>query len=93
MPFYRRLSKLREQSGDLGLVIVSPDPLQETNALLRDQGVMAVKVVEAPLASIGVSSTPTLLVVDSTGVVRDVVVGKLPAVREQQFIDTLTVPR
>jgi hypothetical protein len=93
MPLYRRLSELRQANPELGLVVVSPDPLQETSDLLQSQGVIPSKIYEAELASFGVFRTPTLLVVDKNGIVRDTVVGKLEASREQQLIASLAMPR
>lgn len=54
---------------------------------LSKQGVFVDDVKQISLDSIGAEGTPTLILVDSSGIVKDVWVGKLPKTVEATVID------
>ena len=56
---------------------------------LKDEGVRVDQVKQASLGDIGVRGTPTLLLVNSAGVVTNVWVGKLQPDQEQQVLAAL----
>ena len=82
-PFYQKLIQERS-SNDVKFVAVMPQPVAEGREYLNKLGVKIDEVYQSPLQSIGVRSTPTLLLVDNTGVVTDSWVGKLQPERENQ---------
>ena len=86
-PFYR---KLEEQVGkDLKTVAVLPQPVAEAEQSLNGEGVHVDRVEQATMAGIGVKGTPTMLLVNSAGVVTKVWVGKIQPEREQEVLAAL----
>jgi hypothetical protein len=59
------------------LVALLPQPLQESRTYLDKLGIKVDDVAQSPLNSVGVSGTPTLLLIDNQGAVIDSWVGKL----------------
>lgn len=87
-PFYRRL--LQEVEGStVRLVAVLPQQIGEGKAYLNSLSVPIDEVRQAPLSSLGVSGTPTLILVDSTGVVTESWLGRLPPEKESEVLNRL----
>ncbi|MGA3325449.1 MAG: redoxin family protein [Terriglobia bacterium] len=74
-PFFQRLQKERPE--DFKLVAVMPQAADESRKYLEGEGVHVDDVKQATLSTIGVTGTPTLLLVDNTGTVANVWQGKL----------------
>jgi|WetSurMetagenome_2_1015567.scaffolds.fasta_scaffold71245_3 hypothetical protein len=85
-PFYR---KVQEEVKTLKTLAVLPQPADEAEQYLKDEGVRVDQVKQASLGDIGVQGTPTLLLVNSAGVVTNVWVGRLQPEREQQVLAAL----
>ena len=64
-PFYQQLQ--REKKDDMHLVALLPQPLQESRTYLDKLGIKVDDVAQSPLNSVGVSGTPTLLLIDNQG--------------------------
>jgi hypothetical protein len=83
MPFYRKLAKSRDEaSPKVSLFVVSLDPAEEVAALLKTERIKADGVYRASGIK-GLSATPTLLFVNSSGVVVHVEAGELDPDQEQ----------
>lgn len=74
-PFYQKLQQ--QNPSNVRLVAVLPQSVEDGRNYLTKLGVSLNEVVQAPLASVGVSGTPTLLLINHDGVVTDSWVGKL----------------
>jgi thiol-disulfide isomerase/thioredoxin len=74
-PFYQKLQQQKPNS--VRLVAVLPQPVEDSRNYLNKLGVSVTDVVQSSLASVGVSGTPTLLLIDNQGLVTDSWVGKL----------------
>jgi thiol-disulfide isomerase/thioredoxin len=74
-PFYQKLQQQKPNS--VRLVAVLPQPVEDSRNYLSKLGVSGADVVQSSLASVGVSGTPTLLLIDNQGSVTDSWVGKL----------------
>jgi len=74
-PFYQKLQQQRQNG--VNLVAVFPQSVEDSRNYLNKFGVSVSAVVQSPLASFGVSGTPTLLLIDNQGSVTDSWVGKL----------------
>ncbi len=86
-PFYR---KLEAQVGkSLRTVAVLPQPVDEAEQFLKGEGVRVSQVKQATMGDIGVQGTPTMLLVDSSGVITKMWVGKLQPEQEQQVLTAL----
>ncbi len=64
-----------------------PRPPQEAQAYLKAEDVQVDEVKHANFQSLQIGGTPTLLLVDSDGVVQKVWLGKLPEAEEQEVLD------
>lgn len=86
-PFFQRIQK--ERAKDLKLVAVLPQPITESHRYLEGEGVTVDDVKQAQLNSIGVNGTPTLLLVDNAGTVKQVWQGKLQPQQEDGVLAAL----
>jgi hypothetical protein len=85
MPFYKELAA----GPAVRFVVVSDEPATVTRAYLATHDIRAAQIVSAPPSALGVSGTPTVLAVDSRGVIRAREVGKLFADKQRQIISVL----
>lgn len=87
-PFYRELvSKCKDQH--VRTIAVLPQPISEAESYLKGEGVAVDDVRQGVLRDLEISGTPTLLLVDAGGIVRNVWVGKLPGDKEQEVLAKL----
>jgi hypothetical protein len=75
-PFYQKLEQ--QKPGTVGLVAVLPQSVEDSRNYLNKLGVKTANLVQSSLNSIGVSGTPTLLLVDQNGSLIASWIGKLP---------------
>jgi len=66
-----------------------PQPVEAAQEYLKSMGIITDEVRQLGLDSIGVRGTPTLLLVNSSGVVERAWVGKLNRDQEQAVLDVL----
>lgn len=85
-PFYQKL--VGELAGRKGVRVVAvfPHEASEGKKYLDELQVPVTEVTQAPLASFGVRGTPTLMIVDKSGKVRESWVGMLTADRESEVL-------
>jgi thiol-disulfide isomerase/thioredoxin len=74
-PFYQKLQQ--QKPNGVRLVAVFAQPVEASRDYLNKLGVSVSDVVQSSLGSVGVSGTPTLLLVDNEGSVTGSWVGKL----------------
>lgn len=86
--FYRTLSGARQQDG-LQLVALLPEPSPESTAYLQNKGITVDRVLSEPLADANIDSTPTLLLLDSTGTVKQAWIGALNKRSQQDVLNSL----
>jgi hypothetical protein len=97
IPWYKQLTG--QVQGKVDVIAVLPQTQVEAENFIRSEGLSGTKVVSANLGSIGVLATPTLLLVDSTGRVKDAWIGRQDEVGQQKVLaatlasDKLTIPR
>jgi hypothetical protein len=89
-PFYRAIVRER---GDTRLVALVPQGEDEGQEYLRSLGVGIDEVRHAAFRGMGLTGTPTLLLVDRDGVVSDVWVGALTPNKEEEVISRLRPER
>ena len=73
----------------LKTVAVLPQPVAEAEQYLNGEDVPVDQVKQATMADIGVRGTPTMLLVNSKGVVTKVWVGKVQPEQEQEVLTAL----
>jgi hypothetical protein len=84
--FYQQLAKTH---GGTRLIAVLSQPVDEGKRYLGTLGVSVDEVKQASLDFINVRGTPTLLLVNSDGVVVKTWVGKLPAEQEAEVLSKI----
>ena len=88
-PFYQRLAKEKAKIG-VKLVAVLSQSTDEAMKYLNDRQIKVDQILNASLSSIGVTATPTLTLVDKTGVVSNFWRGKLNEEKEAEVIGKLS---
>ncbi len=87
MPFYQRLARhIQDSSRRVQLVGLTTDLLSQGKSYLDSFGLSVASLVSTKPESLGVSGTPTLLLVDSTGTIHRIWRGKLSASVEAEVL-------
>ncbi len=81
-PFYRQLAQTPSTTTNLVAVLPMPQPAAES--YVHSSISSSLKAISSPLNTMGVSGTPTLLLVDRDGKVINAWVGKLDDVSQKQ---------
>lgn len=87
--FYKTLVQRKAGSSSVRIVAALPQTQEQAKAYLDKLGVSVDEVKQIPLASIGVSATPTLILIDRNGTVIESWVGKLPSDKENEVLGRL----
>jgi hypothetical protein len=85
-PFYQRLVK---EHGDTTLIALLPQQIDESKLYLKRLGVELEDVRQASFAGLGISGTPTLVLVNNDGKVSDVWTGALAADKQEEIVRNL----
>lgn len=88
-PFYKKLLQETQKRGQTKMMAVFPQGSSGDQKYMQDMGVPVDEVKFASLDSLGVTGTPTLLLVNSEGVVTDLWVGQLAPDKEQEVLSRL----
>lgn len=88
-PFYKQLAAETSKRKGVRVVAVFPQEESAGKKYLTDLGINVAVVKQATLDSIGVRGTPTLLIVDNAGKVKQSWVGRLNEERETQVFSRL----
>lgn len=92
-PFYQQL--VRETAGrtNLQLIAVLPQDVEEARKYLSELNVPINEVKQSSPGALGVQGTPTLLLVNQTGVVTDAWLGMLPPEKQSAVLNRLQSDR
>ena len=85
-PFYKQVAMGR---GRTRLIAVLPQPVDEGRRYLEQLGVTVDEIRQAPLSSINVRGTPTLMLVNSDGVVIKTWIGMLAAEQQEEVLNKM----
>ena len=88
-PFYQRLISETANRSDMKLIALLPDSVADGKQYLNEIGVNISDIRQVSPRKIKVGVTPTLILVDASGVVVDVWRGKLTPETESQVLSTL----
>ena len=88
-PFYQRLIKETADRNDVKMIALFPQSVTEGKQYLDQIGVNLSDIRQVPPAQVKVSGTPTLILVDQSGIAVDVWRGKLPPDAEAQVLSKL----
>jgi hypothetical protein len=85
--FYQRLATALNDRKDVRLIAVFPQDVTEGKKYLDEIKVPVAEVKQAFLSTMGVRGTPTLIIVNSSGVVEQSWVGRLSAEKETEVLN------
>jgi hypothetical protein len=85
-PLYREIAQLRKGRTGISLTAVSTEAPEITDRYLREQAIEVDHVVQGNLAEAGLKGTPTVLLVDSSAVIKKAFFGKLDKPREDRLL-------
>lgn len=88
-PFYQRLTRETSGRADVHLIALLPQQVEEGKKYLDNLGVSINEIRQAAPSSTGASGTPTLILVDANGIVKNSWVGKLSAPEESEILNQL----
>lgn len=88
-PFYQRLARETAEASGVHLVAVLPQDVAEGTKYLNSLGVPIQDVRQAQLDTLGVTGTPTLILINDKGVVTNSWVGKLSGDKEAEVLNQL----
>jgi hypothetical protein len=92
--FYQRLAKEKAKGeGSPRLIAVLPQEVGQGQAYLNQLGVAVDEVRQSRMSAIGVRGTPTLILVDNQGAVKESWLGKLSEATEADVMARLRVER
>lgn len=84
LPFYKELAT--RANGQVDVVAVLPQPQAEAEKFLEGASVHTTQVISAELNTLGVAATPTVLLVDSGGKVRNAWIGLLNEKQQHEVL-------
>lgn len=87
--FYQQLARETAGHRDVRLIAVLPQEVAEGKKYLDELKVPIQEIKQAPLDSLGVTGTPTLILLDKTGSVTAAWTGQLPADKEPDVLRRL----
>ncbi|MGI8467685.1 MAG: peroxiredoxin family protein [Pyrinomonadaceae bacterium] len=87
-PFYKRLIE-SSRDRNIKIVAVLPSSLKESQDYLQKLGIDNLEIKESSLNSLNVQGTPTLILANEKGEVINTWVGKLPASKEDDVINSI----
>jgi thioredoxin-related protein len=87
--FYQQLARQRGDRQNVRLVAVLPQEISEGQKYLSELGVTVDEIRQALPSALGARGTPTLILVNSAGLVTDSWVGKLPSDKESEVLNRL----
>jgi peroxiredoxin len=88
-PFYQKLTRELADRKNVRVVAVFPQEIDQGKKYLDGLNVQVAQVAQASLDSFGVRGTPTLVIVDKSGTVKQSWVGRLTAERESEVLSRI----
>lgn len=87
--FYKKLVETAKSRGKTKLIAVFPTSVDDSAKYLSEQGLNVDEVKQVGLSEINVRGTPTILLVDKKGKVKNLWVGKLSPENESEVVSKL----
>ncbi|HET8889845.1 MAG TPA: hypothetical protein VFQ41_13150 [Candidatus Angelobacter sp.] len=82
--FYRQIAQAKAKN--VRTIAVFPQPVEAAQEYTKKMGIEFDEVRQASLTGLEINGTPTLLIIDNGGLVRNVWVGKLPTQKEKEVL-------
>lgn len=84
--FYKKIAQAASGRRDIQIIAVFPHSVDEGREYLAEIQVPITEVRQASLNLIGVRGTPTILLVDNVGMVKEAWLGRLPPAKEAEVL-------
>jgi hypothetical protein len=85
-------AKVDAQSSVYGIAVF-PNSRADVDTFLQRHQLQIDSVTDSDLVALGVSSTPTVVLIDETGIIRDFWIGRMPPHTQEQLIALTTSSR
>lgn len=93
LPFYKQLAAAQRTSGrETHVVTIFPNQEAEVRQYVQQNKLDLETVAGVDLEALNISGTPTAVLIDGNGKIRDFWLGKLPQDKEQQIIKAVNAP-
>lgn len=89
IPFYQKLVGQKTGRGDVKMIAVMPQSVSEAQKYLSEHKISVEEVKQISPNTINIKGTPTLVLIDKTGVVVQSWGGKLPPEKEVEVLNQL----
>lgn len=86
---YQQIAAERMRRDDVKTIALFPQPVADAQKYLNQLGVTVDEIKQVEPSAVNARGTPTLLMVDETGTVKKVWIGKLPADKEAEVLTQL----
>lgn len=92
-PFYQRLAATQQEDrSNIAIVAVFPDPVDAVNEVVRSEALGVRALPEVPLERLKISGTPSLMLVDRSGMVLNIWIGMLSPRQELEVMRAVACP-
>jgi len=88
-PFYRQLAEARYSQNRIKVIVITPDEINEGKRYINSLGISVDEVKQVAYKPLGITDTPSVILVNGSGIVTGVWIGKLPPVREMEVLNRL----
>ncbi len=88
-PFYQRLGQQAAKQGNVRLIAVSTESIEEVQKFLSESNITVNEIKQAKFDLLGVKGTPTLILADSSGIAMNGWVGLLSSAQEIEVLTKL----
>lgn len=85
-PFYQKIAQQKAERGNLRLIAVMPQGVDEARKYLNEHKISVDEIKRANPSELFVRGTPTLILTDQTGAVVEYWIGKLPPEKEAEVL-------
>lgn len=93
LPFYKQLVEAQRANGQAThIVAVFPNPEAEVRQYVQQNNLDLKTIAGVDFGALNISGTPTAILIDENGKVRDFWIGRLPQEQEQQVIQAVSGP-
>ncbi len=92
VPFYRTLIAAAESAGVSVTVATQDTDPEKTRHHFASLGLQVADLRRVAFSAIGIKATPTLMVIDRSGTIKQVRVGQLPPDEEREMIASVSHP-
>lgn len=94
LPLYRKLSATQPQGNkSLRIIALFPNRAEEVARYVKENQLVVDTIANVDFASLPVSGTPTMILVNNRGEVKDFWVGKLAATEADEFVRSLSAEK